>query len=50
MNKFIHTLFVVCLTAFVHAQVAPTPTFELTGTDTINKVDGTGKKQGKWIW
>lgn len=49
MNKFVYTVISMCLIGLVRAQVAPTPTFELTGTDTINKVDATGKKQGKWV-
>lgn len=49
MNKLLYTLICFCQIALVHSQVAPSPTFELTGTDTINKVDGTGKKQGKWV-
>lgn len=44
MDKIINTIIGVCLLGFVHAQ-----TFELLGTDTINKTDLTGKKQGKWI-
>lgn len=34
---------------FVRAQTAPGISYELLGVDTINKVDATGKKQGKWI-
>lgn len=44
MSKIFYTLVTVCFIGLSHAQ-----TFTLVGTDTINKTDASGKKQGKWI-
>src|SRR5687768_6766434 len=43
-NIFLFTLLSIFGTPLVYAQ-----SFELSGTDTINRVDANGKKQGKWI-
>lgn len=44
MNKFLHIFIGICFVGLLQAQ-----TFEISGKDTINQIDATGKKQGKWV-
>ncbi|MCW3083406.1 MAG: hypothetical protein JWP12_772 [Bacteroidetes bacterium] len=40
---------VVLILLFVACKIAVAQSFELSGKDTINVTDATGKKQGKWV-
>ncbi len=44
MRKTLYLFVVLC-----GFSVAQSQTYELVGTDTTNKIDAAGKKQGKWI-
>jgi antitoxin component YwqK of YwqJK toxin-antitoxin module len=44
VNRLLHIFVAIFLVGFIQAQ-----SFELMGKDTINQVDATGKKQGKWV-
>lgn len=44
MRNLLNVLILICSVLFVNAQEP-----ELYGKDTINKTDGEGRKQGKWV-
>ncbi len=44
MRKFLYIVIFLCSGLALNSQ-----TYEIIGNDTLNKIDGEGKKQGKWI-
>jgi antitoxin component YwqK of YwqJK toxin-antitoxin module len=44
MNRLLFTILSACCSAALFSQ-----SFEMAGSDTINKTDAEGKKQGKWV-
>src|SRR5437868_2470168 len=49
MIRFLKPLIIFSILVSGNLAIAQSPSFELNGKDTINKIDAEDKKQGKWI-